>query len=97
MSPLYRDYLIDAELERKGIRVIRFSDHNIQNNLFWCMLLITKALTDRIQGQIQTDHKNSTIRKRLENKIIFMESMSMISDENIFYKKPLSMFLSRIP
>jgi hypothetical protein len=40
MSPLQRDYLIDAELERKGFVVIRLSEHSIKYNLPWCMQLI---------------------------------------------------------
>jgi len=44
MSPLYRDYLVDAELERKGIRVIRLSYDSIKNNLSWCMQIIRITL-----------------------------------------------------
>ncbi len=40
MSPLHRDYLIDAELERRGIVVIRLWGHDIKDNLPWCMQLI---------------------------------------------------------
>jgi len=37
MSPLQRDYLTDAELEGRGIVVIRLWEHDIKHNLPWCM------------------------------------------------------------
>jgi len=39
--PIKRDYIIDCELEKQGMKVIRLWEYDIKNNLEWCMRLIT--------------------------------------------------------
>jgi very-short-patch-repair endonuclease len=43
-SPLHRDYIIDYELEKQGMNVIRLRKYDIDNNLNWCISQIKKAI-----------------------------------------------------
>ena len=42
--PIQRDFIIDMELEKQGMKVIRFWEYDINNNLDWCMKLIISIL-----------------------------------------------------
>jgi G:T-mismatch repair DNA endonuclease (very short patch repair protein) len=41
---IHRDYIIDFELERIGIKVVRLWEYDINNNLPWCIKQITSRI-----------------------------------------------------
>jgi very-short-patch-repair endonuclease len=41
---IQRDFIIDVELEKKGMRVIRLWEYDIRNNLDWCLGLIVSYI-----------------------------------------------------
>ena len=69
-----RDFIIDAELERKGMKVIRLWEYDIKNNLDWCVKLITTSLYQKtgppsplrqidVTTQVVTTLRNSLVTK----------------------------------
>jgi very-short-patch-repair endonuclease len=44
LDKIRRDFVIDAELEKRGIRVLRFWETDIENNLSWCLRKIKERL-----------------------------------------------------